>query len=105
MNCSALEPGAHRAGLQGDIQRCAVESPVREGLGCLRQHQHLGMCRRIPKGLPEVVGSGDDPSLMDDDRPDRDLLLLEGGRRLDLHLPVPRPVRRNVARWKLWDRR
>ncbi len=52
--------GAHRAGLQRDVEVAAVELLLPERGGCGAQHQHLGVLRRVVLDLDAVAGFGDD---------------------------------------------
>ena len=63
--------GAHRAGLERDHERRAIESPRADGLGGVAQCQHLGVGRGVPGGFPLVVPAGDDLAFEDDHRTDR----------------------------------
>jgi hypothetical protein len=51
-------PGAHRAGLQSDVQSVAHQPPIARRSGCRRQDQHLGMGGRVCQLFPTIVISG-----------------------------------------------
>ena len=61
-------PGAHGAGLEGDVQR-GVEQPVaRERLPGRPQRDHLGVRARIVRAYRLVPAFGDYRAVVDDDR-------------------------------------
>ena len=63
-------PGAHGAGLFGDVKVTIGETPVSLGLLSLGEGEHLGMGGRVPEGLDLVVGARDDPAFLNDDGSD-----------------------------------
>ena len=50
----------HGAGLLGDVKGAALESPVTDGRGCLRDGQHLGVGGGIFAMFNGIVGESDD---------------------------------------------
>ena len=56
--------GAHRAGLLGHVERCAVEPPVADAGGGLSEREHLGVGGGIVGCFDGVVGRGDDLAAM-----------------------------------------
>lgn len=60
-------PGAHRAGLEGDVQRASVETPSADDICGRAQSEHLGMSRGIAAQFALVVRAGDDTTLVNND--------------------------------------
>ena len=70
--------GAHRAGLDGDIERAVCEVLTADGLRGGGDGDHLGVGRRIMQPLSHVVATADDASLAGDDGTDGDFPLGQG---------------------------
>src|SRR5437870_1598025 len=83
--------GAHRAGLQGDVERDAFQPPGLGQPGGLVEDQHLGMRRRVGRRLDQVVGFGEDGTVADQNGADRDFP--DGGR-----VSGPRPAALEAVR-------
>jgi hypothetical protein len=64
---------AHRAGLQGRIERAAFQAPGTQGATGQRQGQSFGMSRWIIQGLPQIVGLREDLAVAHHDRAHGDL--------------------------------
>ena len=86
-------PRAHGARLQGHHQGAAFQPPVAPPPGGLREHQHLGMGRRVVALLPAVVvGRGRPAPGVDQHRPHGYIAVAGGQRRLGqsrLHPVIP----------------
>src|SRR3990167_6773297 len=63
--------GAHRTRFNCSIYRAAEQSLASEGCGRLSYRYHLCVGGRIPEHLYLVMGTGDDPAVMNDDSADR----------------------------------
>jgi hypothetical protein len=61
-------PGAHGAGLEGDVQRGVEEPVARERLPGRPQRDHLGVRARIVRAYRLVPAFGDYRAVVDDDR-------------------------------------
>ena len=72
---------AHAAGLHGHVHLAADEPPAPQDGSRLPDRQHLRMGRRILHRLGHVMPAGDDPAILHDDSPHRDLTELrrDGG--------------------------
>ena len=80
--------GAHAAGLNRDIERCASHAIVAEVASCFTNHDDLSVGRRVTVANGAVAGAGENFAVMDDTSADGDFAgrgcragLLEG----DLH--------------------
>lgn len=90
--------GAHRAGLQRDIQRTVEQAPGLERLGGLRDGDHFRMRGGIVERFALIESFSDHTMFMDDDRAHRDLGAVKGPLRLIQRLPHPEFVFREVER-------
>jgi len=75
-------PGAHRAGLEGDVERGVGEAPAAERLGRGADRQHLGVRGRIAAQLALVAGGGQELALAQQGGADRYVAVLLGPARL-----------------------
>ena len=74
-------PGAHRAGLQRDVQRDAVETPSVQVLCSFPQSENFGVCRRVAVAFAAIVAATDDAILENADGADGNVgRSTEGGR-------------------------
>src|SRR5439155_12270720 len=64
---------AHRAGLQRDVQRAALQAPLSERPGGGPDREDLGMRSRVAEALALVPGRAERPFVPRDHRPDRDV--------------------------------
>ena len=80
--CPAEGGGAHRAGLQGDVQCAVVKVLAADGLGGGGERDHLGVGGGVVQALDHIVPLGDDAALPDDDGPYGDLVIVACGRSL-----------------------
>jgi len=72
-------PGAHRAGLEGDRERAAVQVPRTECRTGAAQREHLGVPGRVVADFALVVRRGDHRAgRIEDDGSDRHLATGEG---------------------------
>ena len=68
-------PGAHRAGLQRDVQRAAGDQPVIFDIaGRVAERNDLRMRRGVVVADNAVLPSGNDLAFINEDRSDRDFL-------------------------------
>ena len=68
-----IAPGAHRAGLERDVERAAGQAVVAERAGRVAQRRDLGVRGRVVARDRRVAAAADDRAVADDDRADRDL--------------------------------
>lgn len=71
-------PGAHGAGLLGDVEIAIGEPPIADGALSLGEGEHLGVRGGVFECLYLVPRSGDDGSLMHDDGSDGHFMLPGG---------------------------
>ena len=67
-------PGAHRAGLLGDVEVAVRQTPVTEGALGLGECQHFRMGGGVFQRLHLIPGASDDLSLVNNDRTDGHLI-------------------------------
>jgi len=82
---------AHRARLERDVQRAAVEAVVTQALRRGAQGDDLGVCARIVRGDGRIAPRGDQLAVLDHDSPHRHLARLR--RRVRLRKREAHPVR------------
>src|SRR5262249_34852541 len=83
--------GAHRAGLERDIDRRVGETPVAERRARRPDRQNLGVRGRVVRRFGAIVPAPEDAAFEHDHRPDRHLSLFGGAPRLverDAHPPL-----------------
>ena len=66
-------PGAHLAGLKGDVQRTALQPPVADLSVGLAYGRDLRVGQRGVVRIPPVISAADDPAVRDNDGADGDL--------------------------------
>ena len=71
-------PGAHRAGLEGDVEDGVRDAPAAEPPRRRAQREDLGVRRGVRAPLPLVAGRADYLPLAHHDRADRDVAVLGG---------------------------
>jgi len=65
--------GAHRAGLEGDIEGAFLEAPITEHTASFAQRQYLRVTGRVRHLLATIAGTGQDLAGAGHDRPYRNL--------------------------------
>src|SRR6267378_2125376 len=74
--------GAHRAGLDGHVERAVRETPAAKHVRRLADRDDLGVRGRIGIGLAAIAGPRDDGAVANDRRADRDVTVLPRATRL-----------------------
>jgi hypothetical protein len=83
-------PGAHRAGLEGDVEDRPRQAPAAERRRRGADHQHLGVGGRVAPQLALVAGGGEQLAVAEDRGADRHVAMALGPARLlerDVHRP------------------
>ncbi len=74
--------GAHAAGFNRDVERCAGHAVVAEETRCFTNHDDLGVGGRVTVANGAVAGAGEDFTVMDEDGANGDFACDSSGTRL-----------------------
>src|SRR5690348_10241413 len=89
--------GAHRARLEGYVQRAIVEAPAPKHSGGLTNGEHLGVRCRVLIALCPVCCLCEEPTVANDDGTDRNVAGRRGFRRDGQGLTHPSLIRRQAG--------